>query len=78
MAGHEDHAGHEDLTNNRVRYFQRTRFALSVDLRETLSQTHRPLGEVGDIVLIVDRIPLGVDAIHVEESALGLFEGDQV
>ena len=41
---------------------------------ETPRQPYRSLGEVGDILLHVDRIPLRVDAIHVKKPALGLFE----
>lgn len=44
-------------------------------LAQALRQTDSPLCEIGNILLHIDRIPPRVDAIHVEQTALGLFEG---
>ena len=46
-----------------------------MSLGQGLGQSDRPLGEVGDILLHVHRIPSCVNAIHVEEPSLSLQGG---
>ena len=47
-------------------------------LTQALRQAHGSLSEVGDILLHVDRIPHGTDAIHVTQTCFLSIDGDRL